>query len=95
MVLGHELLLLAHSRCCRKRGGGWVPRHTGVQPLNSLPACSRDTIEHTACSTKDTIALKCLAWAMYNNQFGPGRLPSLSSMESYGQVLQYLVDKAF
>ena len=95
MVLAHELLLLACSRCCRKRGGGWGPCRTGAQPLDSLPSCSRDTIECTAHSTKDTIALECLAWAVYDNQLGLGRSPSLSSMESYGQVLQHLVDKAF
>ena len=32
---------------------------------------------------------------MYDNQLGPGKSPSLSSFESYGQVLQCLVDKAF
>ena len=95
IVLTHELLLLVCSRCCRKRGGGQGPHCTGTQPLDSLPACSRDTIEHTACSTKDTIALECLAWAVYDNQLGLGRLPSLSGMESYGQVLWHLVDKAF
>ena len=56
MVLGHELLLLACSRCCRKRGGGRGSHHTGAQSLDSLPACSRDMLEHTVHSTKDTIA---------------------------------------
>ena len=72
MVLAHELLLLVHSRYCRKRGGGQGPRCVGAQPLDSLPACSRDTIEHAACSTKDTIALECLVWAVYDNQLGQG-----------------------
>ena len=34
MVLGHELLLLTCSRCCRKRGGGHGPCHTGIQPMD-------------------------------------------------------------
>ena len=95
MVLAHELLLLACSRCCRKRGGGQGPHHVGAQPLDSLPACSRDTIECAACPTKDTIASECLAWAMYDNQLELGKPPSLSGMESYGQVLWCLVDKVF
>ena len=46
-------------------------------------------------STKDTVALEYLAWAVYDNLLGPGRLPSLSGYESYGQVLQCLLDKVF
>ena len=94
MVLGHELLLLACSRCCRQRGGGQASYCTGTLSLDHLPACSRDTLEHTVRSTKDTIALECLAWAVYNNQLGLGKSPSLSGFESYGQVLQHLVDEA-
>ena len=44
---------------------------------------------------QDTMALEHLAWAMYDNQLRLGKLLSLSSFESYGQVLQCLVDKAF
>ena len=95
MVLAHEMLLLVHNRCRRKRGGGQGPCHTGVQPLDSLPAFSTDTIECAAHSAKDTIALECLVWAVYDNQLGPGKSLSLSGMESYGQVLQCLVDKVF
>ena len=32
VVLGHELLLLTCSRCCRKRGGGRVPCHLAHCP---------------------------------------------------------------
>ena len=95
MVLGHKLLLLAHSRCCRKRGGGRAPRHPSMLSLDHLPACSRDTLEHAVHSTKDTTALECLVWAIYDNQLGPGKSPSLSGYESYRQVLQHLVDKMF
>ena len=46
-------------------------------------------------STMDTIALECLAQAIYDNQLGPGKSLSLSGFESYGHVLQCLVDRAF
>ena len=78
-----------------KKGGGRAPCCPSVLSLDYLPACSRDTMEHAVCSTKDTTALECLEWAVYNNQLGPGKSPSLSGYESYGQVLQHLVDKAF
>ena len=78
VVLGHELLLLACSRCCRKRGGGQAQHHPAVLSLDHLPPCSRDTLEHAVHSTKDTIALEHLVWAIYNNQLGPGKSPSLS-----------------
>ena len=84
-----------HSRCCRKRGGGRAPCHLGTLSLDHLPACSRDTLEHAVCSTKDTIALEHLVWAIYDNQLGPGKSLSLSGYESYRQVLQCLVDRAF
>ena len=92
MVLGHELLLQVCSRCCRMRGGGRGPRHTGAQSLDSLTACSRDMLEHAFHLTKDTIALEHLAWAVYDNQLRLVKSPSLSGKESYGQVLQHLVD---
>ena len=58
MVLGHELFLLACSRCCRKRGGGRAPCFPAVLSLDHLPACSIDTLEHAVHSSKDTIALE-------------------------------------
>ena len=94
MVLGHELLLLMHSRCCRKRGGR-APCLPGALSLDHLPACPRDTLGHAVHSTKDTTALEHLAWAIYDNQLGPGKVPSLSGYETYGQVLHCLLDKAF
>ena len=47
------------------------------------------------CLPRDTIALEHLAWVVYDNQLAPGRSPALSGLESYGQVLQHLVDQAF
>ena len=95
MVLAHELLLLMHSRCCRKGGGGCGSHHAGAQSLDSLPACFWDILECAAHATKDTVALECLVWAMYDNQLGLGKSPILSGKESYGQILWCLIDKAF
>ena len=53
MVLGHELLLLAHSHCCRKRGS----HHPGATPLDRLPACSYQTLE-CAMLAPDAIQLE-------------------------------------
>ena len=36
-----------------------------------------------------------LVWAIYDNQLRPGKSLSLSGFESYGQVVQCLVDKVF
>ena len=69
--------------------------HASAQSLDILPACSRDILECIAHATKDTIALERLAWAVYDNKLGPGKSPILSGMESYGQVLRRLMDKAF
>ena len=95
MVLGHKLLLLACSRCYRKRGGGRASHCPTTLSLDHLPVCSRDTLECAVHSSKDTIALEHLVWAVYDNLLVPGRLPSLSGYESYGQVLQCLLEKAF
>ena len=53
MVLGHELLLLARSHCHWKRGS----HHAGATPLDRLPACSFQTLEH-AMLAPDTIQLE-------------------------------------
>ena len=53
MVLGHELLLLACSRCHRKRGS----RHPGATSLDKLPTCSYQTLER-AMFAPDTIQLE-------------------------------------
>ena len=62
LVLGHELLLLACSRCCRKR----VSRHADATQLDRLPTCSFQTLEH-AMLVPDTIQLEHLAWAVFDN----------------------------
>ena len=41
----------------------------------------------------DTIQLECLAWAVFDNVMGPGKMPQLSGFETYGQILRCLVDK--
>ena len=46
LVLGHELLLLACSWCCRKRGGGRGSHPSGPTSLDRLPACTFQTLEH-------------------------------------------------
>ena len=53
MVLGHELLLLACSRCRRKRGSC----RPGTTSLDKLPTCSYQTLE-CAMSAPDTIQLE-------------------------------------
>ena len=53
MVLDHELLLLARSRCHWKRGS----RRAGATPLDRLPACSFQTLER-AMLAPDTIQLE-------------------------------------
>ena len=67
LVLGHELLLLARSRCRRMRGS----RRAGATALDRLPTCSFQTLE-CAMLAPDTIQLECLAWAVFDNIMGPG-----------------------
>ena len=88
--MGHELLLLACSRCCRKRGSC----HAGPTPLDRLPACTFETLEHTVLVT-DTIQLECLAWAVYDNIMGLGETPPLSGLETYNQIIGCLSGKAY
>ena len=94
LVLCHELILLACSWCCWKRGGGWGSCHTGPTPLDRLPTCTFKTLEH-AVWTPDTIQLECLAWAVFHNKMGPGEVPPLSRLETYSQILGCLVGKAY
>ena len=90
LVLGHKLLLLACSRCCRKRGSC----HAGATPLERLPMCSFQTLEHTVL-VPDTIQLECLAWAVFDNIMGPGEAPPLSRFETYNQIVGRLASKAY
>ena len=94
LVLGHELLLLACSQCCQKRGGGWGLHHTGPTPLDRLPACTFQTLEH-AVRAADTIQLECLAWAVFDNIMGLGEAPPLSGLETYSQIVGCLAGKAY
>ena len=40
-------------------------------------------------------SLECLAWAVYDNILVLGLTPRLSGMESYGQVIRCLIEKAY
>ena len=90
MVLGHELLLLAHIRCRRGRGS----RRPGAAPLDKLPTCSYQTLEH-AMFAPDTIQLERLAWAVYDNVMGPSDTPPLCGFETYDQIIRCLASKAY
>ena len=90
LVLGHELLLLAHSRCRQKRGSC----HVGATQLDRLPACSFQTLEH-AMLVPDTLQLECLAWAVFDNIMGPGEAPPLCGFETYDQIIRRLASKAY
>ena len=60
LVLGHELLLLAHSWCCQKRGSCCA----GPTPLDRLPVCTSKTLEHAVLVT-NTIQLEHLhGWCL-------------------------------
>ena len=90
LVLGHELLLLAHSRCHWKRGSHRV----GATQLDRLPTCSFQTLE-CAMLVPDTIQLECLAWAVFDNIMGPGDAPPLCGFKMYDQIIRHLASKAY
>ena len=90
LVLGHELLLLVRSHCCRKRES----RHAGATPLDRLPACPFQTLER-AMLAPDTIHLERLAWAVFDNIMGPGEAPPLCGFETYDQIVGHLAGKAY
>ena len=90
LVLGHELLLLACSHCCQKRGSC---REGATQP-NRLPACSFQTLECTML-VPDTIQLEHLAWAVFDNIMGPGKAPPLCGFEMCDQIIRPLASKAY
>ena len=90
LVLGHELLLLVHSRCHRKRGS----RRMGPTQLDRLPACSFQTLE-CAMLVPDTIQLEHLAWAVFDNIMGLGEVPPLCRFETYDQIIRCLASKAY
>ena len=90
LVLGHELLLLVCSHCCRKRGS----HRAGATPLDRLPACPFQTLEH-AMLAPDTIQLECLAWAVFDNIMGLGEAPPLCGFKTYDQIIGCLASKAY
>ena len=90
LVLGHELLLLAHSHCHWKKGS----QCAGTTPLDRLPACPFKTLEH-AMLVPDTIQLEHLAWAVFDNIMGPGETPPLSRFETYNQIIRCLASKTY
>ena len=90
LVLGHKLLLLACSHCCRKRGSD----RADATPLDKLPGCSFQTLECTML-VPDTIQLEWLAWAVFDNIMGPGEAPPLSGFETYNQIIGRLARKAY
>ena len=90
LVLGHELLLLARSRCHRKRGS----HRAGATPLDRLLTCSFQALECTMLAP-DTIQLERLAWAVFDNIMGPGEVPPLGGFETYDQIVGHLASKAY
>ena len=90
LVLGHELLLLAHSQCCQKRGSCCA----GPTPLDRLPACTFKTLERTVLAT-DTTQLERLGWVVFDNIMGPGKAPPLSRLEMYNQIIGRLAGKPY
>ena len=94
LVLGHELLLLVCSQCCQKRGGGRGSCRTGPTPLDTLPACTFQTLEH-AVRAADTIQLERLVWAVFDNIIRLGKVPPLSRLETYSQIVGCLAGKAY
>ena len=85
-----ELLLLACSLCCQKRGS----HHAGPTPLDRLLACTFETLEHAVLVT-DTIQLEHLAWVVFDNIMGLGETPPLSGLETYNEIIAHLLGKAY
>ena len=94
LVLGHELLLLACSQCCQKRGGGWWSCHAGPTPLDRLPACTFETLEHAVWAA-DTIQLERLAWVVFDNIIGPSEVPPLSGSDMYSKIIERLASRVY
>ena len=94
LILGHELLLLACSRCCWKRGGGQGSCCTGPTPLDRLPMCTFETLE-CAVRVADMIQLEHLVWVVFDNIMGPGEAPPLSGLEMYAEIIECLAGKAY
>ena len=63
--------------------------------MDSLPACSPETLECLTWALKDMVSLEHLMWAMYNNILVPGPTPQLSGLESYSQIIRCQTEKAY
>ena len=94
LVFGHELLLLACSRCCRKRGEPRVHTAQAQPPWIGCPHAPSKPWQCAGLAT-DTIQLECLAWVVFDNIMGPGETPPLSGLEMYNQIVRRLVGKAY
>ena len=92
LVLDHDLLLLACSWCCQKRGGAWGSCCAGPTPLDRLATCTFKTLEHAVLVT-DTIQLEHLTWVVVDNIMGPGETPPISGLETYNQIIGRLAGK--
>ena len=94
LVLGHELLLLAHSQCWPEERGRLGIMPCRPNPLERLPTCTFKTLE-CAVRAADIIQLECLAWAVFDNIIGPGEMPPLSGSETYSEILESLAGKEY
>ena len=86
LVLGHELLLLARSRCCQKKGG----------PGDHTAQAQPPWIGYACTPLKPwSMQLEHLTWAVFDNIMGLGKAPSLSGLETYNQIIRCLMGKAY
>ena len=69
-----------------------MPRRSN--PLDQLPACTFETLEHAVLVT-DAIQLERLAWAVFDNIMGLGETPPLSGLETYNQIIRCLSGKIY
>ena len=95
IVLGHKMLLLVCSHCCRNWGGCRGPCRASTLLMDNLPACFPETLECLTWALKDMVSLECLTWTMYDNILVLEPTPWLSGLESYGQIIRCLTEKAY
>ena len=78
----------------QKERGGRESHHTGPTPLDRLSACTLKTLKR-AVRAMDTIQVESLVWAIFDNIMGPGKIPPLSGLETYSQILRCLIGKVY